>query len=119
MLTPALQHAKEALVALDTEKILTAYHDVFVFEDLPGSRRITDQATLRAYFQALFALPGVAFTDIAVYEAPAFAAIEWTWSGVTRSSRTPYRVKGASLIELRDGKITRETLYYDPRPALA
>lgn len=70
MITPALQHAKDALQALDTEKILTAYHETFLFEDVPSSKRITERPTLRAYFQTLFALPDVAFTDVKPTSSP-------------------------------------------------
>ena len=114
-----LARAKEALEVLDAETIVTAYDDPFVLEDVPSGERITDRKSLRAYFQALFGLPNVAFSDVTVYEAEAFAALEWTWSGTKRSSGEAYRVKGVSLIEIRNGKIARETIYYDPSAALA
>jgi ketosteroid isomerase-like protein len=115
----ALRDAKTGLEALDPDKILAAYHDSFLFEDPPSSKSIADRAALRSYFEALFALPDVAFTDITVHEGETFAVIEWTWSGNGPSTRVPYEVRGASVLELEDGKITRETLYYDPRPVLS
>lgn len=118
MTSPALLHAKQALEQLDAEKIVSAYADPFVFEDVPSAERITDHAGLREYFERLFRLPGVAFHDIRVLPAETFAALEWTWSGTRRSSAGTYRIRGASVIELRGGKIARETIYYDPREAL-
>lgn len=115
----ALHDAKEALEGLDTEKIVAAYHDNFVFEDAASAHRIADKEALRAYFRRLFTLPKVAFSEVTVYEAEAFAAIEWTWSGAKPSSGEAYRVRGASVMELRDGRIARETIYYDPRAALS
>ena len=103
---------------MDAETIVTAYDDPFVFEDVPSGGRITDRKSLRAYFQALFGLPNVAFSDVRAYESEAFATLEWTWSGTRRSSGETYRVKGASVIELRNGRIARETIYYDPRAPL-
>ena len=94
MATLALQHAKGALETLDTARVLTAYQETFLFEDLPSGKRITERPALEAYFRSLFALPDIAFTDVSVLEAPTFAVIEWTWSGTGRSSGQRYRVKG-------------------------
>ena len=119
MATQALQDAKEALESLDTERILSIYHDAFLFEDLPSGARITERPALEAYFRSLFALPDIAFTEVNVHEAPTFAVIEWTWSGTSQSSGKRYEVRGASVVELAGDKIARETLYYDPRAALS
>jgi len=114
-----LARAKEALEHLDAETIVTTYDDPFVFEDVPSGETITDRKSLLAYFHSLFGLPNVAFTDVKGYEAEAFAALEWTWSGTKRSSGEAYRVRGASVIEIRNGKIAREAIYYDPRAPLS
>src|SRR3989304_1961177 len=119
MTLSALQDAKEGLEALDTEKLLPAYHDTFLFEDPPSDQSITDRSALKAYFQSLFGLPNIAFRDVRVHEADTFAAIEWIWSGTSRSSGKPYQVKGVSVVQLTEGKTARETLYYDPRAPLS
>lgn len=119
MILPLLQHVKEALEELSTDKIVALYDDPFVFEDVPSGKTITDPSGLRAYFQALFTLPDVAFSEIRMYEADTFAALEWTWSGTKRSSGEAYRVRGASIVEVRNGRIARETIYYDPRAPLS
>lgn len=117
--SPALQDARVGLETRDADRVLSAYHDEFLFEDVPSSQRIANKADLRSYFESLLALPDVAFSDIRIRETQTFATIEWTWSGTVPSTGSPYRVLGASVIELRDGKIASETLYYDPRPTLA
>ncbi|HEX7541195.1 MAG TPA: nuclear transport factor 2 family protein [Anaerolineales bacterium] len=114
-----LTRAKEALEHLDAETIVTAYDDPFVLDDVPSGETITDRKSLLAYFQVLFGLPNVAFTDVKGYEAEGFAVLEWTWSGTKRSSGEAFRVRGASVIEVRNGKIARETIYYDPRVPLS
>jgi steroid delta-isomerase-like uncharacterized protein len=119
MTTSALQVAKEALESLDVDKILSAYAENFLFEDRAAGEAIQDRSALRAYFQKLFTFPGVRFSDIRVFDGDDFAALEWTWSGVKRITGEPFHVRGASVIELYQGKICRETIYYDPRPALA
>ena len=118
MKTHSLQQAKEGLEELDLDKIVGAYGDPFVFEDVPGGERITNRSALRVYFENLFGLPDVAFSEIRIYEADTFACIEWTWSGTKRSSGEPYRIRGCSAVELREGKIARESIYFDPREAL-
>lgn len=118
MKSHSLGRAKSALEHLDADAIVAAYEEPFVLEDVPSGEKITDLEGLRAYFQALFALPNVAFSDVRTYEAEAFAALEWTWSGTKRSTGEGYQVRGASIIELRNGRIARETIYYDPRASL-
>jgi len=112
-----LQEAKAALEGLNSDKILELYADQFVFEDTPAKLLITDRKKLGEYFQQLFSLPEVSFSDIQIYEADSFAAIEWTWSGVKRTTGEAFRVRGASIIELEGSKVRRESIYYDPRPA--
>jgi ketosteroid isomerase-like protein len=119
MPTEALVEAKEALEELDADKILSAYAENAVFEDISAGERITDKARLRVYFERLFSLPGIAFSDIRIFDGGSFAAIEWVWSGLRRDGGGPYRVRGASVIELHAGKIARESIYYDPKPALS
>ena len=112
-----LQEAKDALEELNAEKIIEIYSAQFVFEDAPAKLLITDRKTLKEYFQRLFGLPQVSFSDIKVYEAENFAAIEWTWGGVNSTTGKSFRVRGASVIELEDGKVRRESIYYDSRPS--
>ena len=114
-----LRAAKEALEGLDTNKIVEIYAKNFLFEDTSSGEQITDREALRKYFQQLFALPQASFTDIRVYEAECFAVLEWTWGGVSSTSGEPFNVRGASVIELSDGKVIRESIYYDPKPALS
>jgi hypothetical protein len=112
-----VQEAKEALQELNTDRIIEIYAERFVFEDTPARLLISDRKTLRKYFHQLFSLPKVSFSDIKVHEAESFAAIEWTWGGVNHATGEISHVRGASVIELEGGKVRRESIYYDPRPA--
>ena len=114
-----LQDAKEALEGLSAARIIEIYSDEFLFEDTSTRECITDRQALNEYFERLFTLPRVNFSEIRVFEADHFAIIEWTWDGVKRSNGEPFRVRGASVIELSGGKVRRESIYYDPMPALA
>jgi ketosteroid isomerase-like protein len=119
MVTKALLDAKEALEELDVDKMLSVYSENTVFEDIPAGLQILDKTGLRSYFEQLFSLPGVAFSEIRIFDGDNFAAIEWSWSGLKRETREPYRVKGASVIELQEDKIVRESIYYDPKPVFS
>ncbi len=113
-----LDRVKKALEALDADTLVSCYADNLLFEDIPSGLRITEKADLKSYYEHLFALPNVKFSDIVIYDGGDWAALEWTWSGNKRDSGVEYRVRGASIIELRGGRISRETIYFDPRPAL-
>jgi steroid delta-isomerase-like uncharacterized protein len=113
-----LERAKEALETTDVEAILMCYGDQFVFEDTASGEIITQHDQLRNYFERLFGLPGVGFSEISYYECSERALIEWIWSGENPTTGKTYRIKGVSVIQLRGDRIFNETLYYDPRPAV-
>ncbi len=107
-----LDRARAALEGLRALEIVECYADPFLFEDAQSNERITDKDALAAYFKALFALPGVRFTDVRVLEGERSAALEWTWHGQKRYGAA-FAIRGASVIELEGGKVARETIYYD------
>ena len=116
MTAKVLLDGKEGLERLNSDKMTKCYANHFLFEDPSSKEQITDRASLMQYYQQLFSLPEVRFSDFKILEAELFATIEWTWSGVSPITGKPYRVSGVSVIELTDGKISRESLYYDPKP---
>ncbi len=118
MITKCLLDAKEALETLDLKRIQSIYAEDFVFEDVSGGERITERASLNDYYEKLFSFPNVSFSDFRIYDGGTFGALEWTWSGINRKTEEDYHIHGASVIELRSGKIARESIYYDPRPAI-
>ena len=114
-----LQDAKDALEGCNTDKIIEIYADEFLFEDTSSDILIKDRTSLSEYFQRLFSMPQVSFSEVRIFEADRFAALEWTWGGVNRTTGEPFRVRGASVIELSEGKVSRESIYYDPKPAVS
>ena len=116
MTAKVLLDGKEGLEGLNADKMTECYANDFFFEAPSSDDRITDRASLKNYYQQLFSLPEVGFSDIKILEAEHFATIEWTWSGASPITGKPYQVRGVSIIELTDGKISRESLYYDPKP---
>ena len=112
-----LKVVKQALEELNVDELIELYAKNFLFEDIPFELRITDRNALKEYYRHLFSLPQASFSNIRVFEADNFAAIEWTWGGVSRTTGKPFQIQGASVIELSDGKVKRESLYYDPKLA--
>ncbi|NNC91759.1 MAG: SnoaL-like domain-containing protein [Acidimicrobiia bacterium] len=119
MMIAHLESTARALEALDVEDLLTQYASQFVFEDTAAGLTITDREGLRGYFERLFSIPGVAFSDVVMFEdGRGHGGGEWVWSGLDPSGR-PFRVRGASIFEVAESGITRESIYYQPPGAPA
>ncbi len=112
-----LEAAAVALQALDVETLVGLYLDSFVFEDTAAGETITTSDRLRGYFAALFSMPDVSFSDVVFFQCEDRGAGTWVWSGTNREGDA-FSVRGASIFELAEGGIRRETIFYDPRPAL-
>ena len=111
-----LKRAEEALVTLDTDTLVSLYSDDFVFEDTSSGDKITVKGALKAYFNRLFSLPGVKFSDVRFFGCENRAAGEWVWYGKSLETGVDYAIRGASLFVLSEEHIKRETIFYDPRP---
>ena len=114
-----LKKVAAALVALDAGALVALYSDDFAFEDRSSGESITDKLKLREYFDRLFALPGVKFSNVHFFNCGEQGAGEWTWSGQSRESGQTYRITGASIFTLSAGAVEREAVFYDPGPANA
>jgi len=110
-----LCQVEQALLELDVESIVELYSPDFLFEDIASGERITDKSELRSYFERLFTLPDVSFTDVNFFSKGNRAAGRWTWSGSSLQSGNRYAIRGASLFKLGEGGIEEEMVYYDPR----
>jgi len=119
MSSQVLHKAKVALEQLNAEALTACYGEECLFEDTTSAKTIRTKKEVLEMYRRLFTLPSVRFSEVVVWEGSGWAAVEWTWSGRSQVSGTPFRIRGASVIELRGGTIARETLYYDPRPFLA
>ena len=117
MSSKLLQRAAKALVALDAEALVALYADEFVLEDASSGNRITDKKELRAYYDRLFSMPSVHFSDVSFYHMGKRAAGRWTWGGSSLETGHEFKIRGASLFELEDDRIKEEVLFYDPRSA--
>jgi ketosteroid isomerase-like protein len=117
MSTSVLDSAEKALAGLDTKRLVSLYADNFLFEDTPSGLRIDTKEALIDYFDQLFALPDVKFSNVSFFMAGDRGAGQWTWEGKSRQSGTPFAIRGASLFRLKAGAIVEEIIFYDPRAA--
>jgi hypothetical protein len=69
MTVMVLRDAKKALEECNTDRIVEIYADSFLFEDTSLKETINDRTLLREYFQQLFSLPEVRFSDIRIFES--------------------------------------------------
>lgn len=109
-----LESAARALESLDAERLVAQYAGEFVFQDTAAGLEVTDRDELRRYYDALFSMPGVAFTEVSFFQDEGgTGAGEWVWSGLGQDGEF-FRVRGASVFELSPTGIVRETIYYRP-----
>jgi len=110
-----LHKGVEALQELNLDKIISIYSEDAVFEDIPANLLIDNKAELRLYFERLFKSPGATFSDFHILESDEFAIIEWVWAVQQAGLDQKNKVRGVSVIELKEGKISRERIYYNLR----
>ncbi len=111
-----LEAAAHALEALDAESLVGLYGDGFVFEDTAAGLVISTREELAAYFNALFSMPDVAFSEVSFFRCGNRGAGTLLWAG-TNPVGNSYSVRGASVFDLVEGGIRREAVFYDPGPA--
>ena len=114
-----LERAAEVLTGLDAEGLTALYADEFLLEDVASGMRITTRAELTRYFERLFSMPGVRFTDVPFFACgDGRAAGQWTWSGKSINSGQEFSIVGCSLFRLSEDRISEEKLFYNPSAAL-
>lgn len=112
-----LRQAENALVDLDAKTLVSLYAEDFLFEDTASRNRITDRDELKAYFDRLFSLPDVNFSNVSFFGLGERAAGQWTWGGSSLQSGQRYSIRGASLFKIEQDRIKEEIIFYDPRSA--
>ena len=110
-----LDQAKRALVGLDVETLVRLYAPECQLLDVPSGAKMTTESELKAYYDQLFAMQDIAFTDVSFFAAGDQAAGEWTWHGRSPASGKAFAIRGASLFKLGEAGILEECLFYDPR----
>lgn len=108
-----MQDWKVALESLDLEKTMSVYADDIVWDDAAANDHLTNKSDVMGMYRWFYALTDVKMnvTSSFVSGDGKWASAEWMWSG-TEGARD-YSIQGVSVLEIRDGKIVRETIYYN------
>ena len=110
-----------AVNSRDMEKFLSFYTDDCVYEDLAVGKVNRGKDELRSFYSDSFRMaPDLKFEEKITFTSGDWAAAEWVMTG-THSGSTPempatgkrFSVRGASVMQIRDGKISRESDYWN------
>jgi len=101
----------------DPDTVVTAYTEDIVYEDVPHGIICHGRAEVRGTAAEFFAADGdVKFEVVNSWVHNGHGVLEWVWRGVDKGefkTGKPFSIRGLSIIEVRDGKISRNRDYYD------
>jgi steroid delta-isomerase-like uncharacterized protein len=106
----------------DVDKVVSFYTDDCVYEDMGldlvshGKKELTESSKTMFYN-----VPDIRFETKSLFNAGDWGAWEWIMTGTLVHSNNPaipatgksFSVRGVSIIEVKGGKISRETDYYN------
>jgi steroid delta-isomerase-like uncharacterized protein len=105
------------------EHLLLLFTDDVLYEDVTFGATNTGREALRNFANAaLAAFPGMTFelTSQLVADDGGSGAFEWIWRGKQvmdfpglPATNTPFEIRGASVVQFRDTKISRCSDYWD------
>jgi steroid delta-isomerase-like uncharacterized protein len=110
-----------AWLSHDVDKIASFFTDDGVFEDLPLEAVNRGKQEIKAYISATFAAwPDFKLEPTSLFFSGNWAAAEWIMTGTHAgdfagmpATGKKFSVRGASVFEIMEAKLKRETLYYD------
>ncbi len=111
----------EAYEGLDTTKdqpgLLPLYAPDAIWHDAATDRTYTGTGEIEAALNALLATPDFDLTVERTLVGDDWALVFWTADGVRPDLDRVTQVVGVTSLEVSNGKIERETWYYDPAKA--
>jgi len=116
-----LEDYAEAWSSHDVEKIAFYVTDDFIFEDTATGTSHDGKEELKSYLQRVFSsIPDFRLEVKSLFVAGDLVGAEWVETGTftgrvfdTQVDGKNFSVRGASIGELRGGKIRRESIYWD------
>src|SRR5882724_9243747 len=108
--------------AKDPERVLALFVDDCVFEDVTFGVVVRGKEELRNFVERAFdAIPDFKYELRSRFATNQWAVIEWVMSGTQKgdlpgipaTGRRFSSVRGSTILELEDGKIRRESDYWD------
>ena len=117
-----LREENAAWNAHDVDRIAAFYTDDCVKEDLAIGKATRGKTEMRALIGGAFtAMPDMKIELVTLFDCGDWAATEWIMSGgysndypgMPVATGRRFSVRGASIMELRNGKISRISDYWD------
>ena len=111
----------------DLDGAMACYTDDVEFADPIFGERVSSKTALRAAFSQFFFTGVTKLRFLDWSGGPEGGAVEWEWTATWGPNRTflgfdaankKFVVRGVTVLKLRDGKICRQTDYWDARNAL-
>jgi steroid delta-isomerase-like uncharacterized protein len=121
-MTKMLEEYFAAWNSRDAEKVLSFFVDDCLYEDVALNRVVRGKTELRALLESVFAdIAGFQMEIKSVFSSGIWGASEWIMSGRFVHSSDPvltatgksFLVRGATVFELSNRKISRNTDYLD------
>jgi steroid delta-isomerase-like uncharacterized protein len=121
-MTKMLENYFTAWNSHDVERLLSFFTDNFLYEDVALKRIVRGKTELRALLESVFIdIADFELEIKSVFSAGSWGAGEWTMSGrfvhsidpVLTATGKSFLVRGATVFELSDCKISRNTDYLD------
>ena len=109
-----LKSLKTALESCDADEAASHYAEDALFIDATAGEQasIRGREGLRSMFRKMFSTPDAKFEVTSAFGCSGWAGAEWTWSGTNPQDNRRFRFVGASILQIRDDKVVRETVYY-------
>ena len=103
-----------AVSSHDAEKLATCFTEDCFYQDMALGGTMRGRKAVKAGYTEIFtAIPDFKLEVISLFIADNWIGSEWIMTG-TSSTGKSFSTQGASISELREGKIKRNTDYYDP-----
>ena len=114
---PIVERAFAAWNSQDPDKLVDAYSDDIVYEDVPFGPLNDGQVEFRRWAVLCFSIIGdFKLEAVNTWVENGHGVVEWVWSGVDKDwfkTGKPFSVRGVSVFEVRKGKISRNKDFYD------
>lgn len=114
---PVVERAFAAWNSQDPDKVVAAYSDDIVYEDVPSGTLSNGPAEFRKFGVVTFSGVGdFKIEAVNTWMENGRGVVEWVWSGVDKDwfkTGKRFSVRGVSVFEVRKGKISRSKDFYD------
>jgi steroid delta-isomerase-like uncharacterized protein len=103
-----------AVSSHDAEKIATCFTEDCFYQDMALGGIMRGREAVKAGYSDIFVtIPDFKLEIISLFISNNWLGSEWVMTGTSTKGKS-FSTQGASFSELREGKIKRNTDYYDP-----